>query len=361
MQKYPLYLWLLSKKVVSLDRKNANGITFGISCKDILNSTDMKINRLNPFKNLDFAHLAVLFGGSFLMMSCAMQIGEYTETDGVYYDPVKDVLPETVRYNTDIDEVYDYHGSVRTSIAEGAQHKSWQKNSGYWDDRPGISSDWGTYAGTETNVYNHGWGGYGWYSPYRWGWAPMSWYGSYYGGMGFGWGMSFGWNSYFSPYYSFYHSPYHWGYSPYGYGGMWGYSPWYYSGYYGMGYPRYYSNPIPYRRSGDVGSFNRNGYAENRFAPSSRFNTPSSGNTYRSGGFRNESYPQNGAYRSGGFREAYPSTRSNSWGNQGNMRSGGFNNSPSSGSFRSGGFSGGSSGGFSGGSSGGGSRSGGFR
>ena len=29
-----------------------------------------------------------------LLVSCGAQMGSYTETDGVYYDPKKDVIPE---------------------------------------------------------------------------------------------------------------------------------------------------------------------------------------------------------------------------------------------------------------------------
>ena len=50
--------------------------------------------------------------GGLLLMSCGAQMGGYSETDGVYYDPNKDTLPEGVIINgggNRVGEYYDYY------------------------------------------------------------------------------------------------------------------------------------------------------------------------------------------------------------------------------------------------------------
>ena len=49
-------------------------------------------NLLEIFKSKGI--LAV--SGGLLLVSCGAQMGGYTETDGVYYDPNKDVIPEGI-------------------------------------------------------------------------------------------------------------------------------------------------------------------------------------------------------------------------------------------------------------------------
>ena len=50
--------------------------------------------------------------GGLLLMSCGSQMG-YTETDGVYYDPSRDTLPEGTVMNSGnrVGEYYDYQAT----------------------------------------------------------------------------------------------------------------------------------------------------------------------------------------------------------------------------------------------------------
>ena len=50
----------------------------------------------------------LLVAGSFLLISCGTQMGGYSETDGVYYDPNKDTLPEGVILNDSGNQVDEY-------------------------------------------------------------------------------------------------------------------------------------------------------------------------------------------------------------------------------------------------------------
>ncbi|WP_241775105.1 hypothetical protein [Chryseobacterium sp. ERMR1:04] len=152
--------------------------------------------------------------GGLLLMSCGAQMGGYTETDGVYYDPNKDTLPEGVIINNDngnrVGEYYDYYQD--SNIVQNAQLNSQEQNNKYdsWSDNNWSSnatdSDWGNFAGSQTNYYDNSWNMYGGYNPY-WGWNR-----GWGLGMSFGWGSSFGW----------------------GWGGSWGYNPW------GFGYGGFY-------------------------------------------------------------------------------------------------------------------------
>jgi len=331
-----------------------------------------------------------------LLMSCGAQVGGYSETDGVYYDPNKDTLPEGVIINGDqgnrVGEYYDYY--PESNIVENSQINSSEYDHRYdsWSNTNNgnaTDSDWGNFAGNETNIYDNSWGwGMGFGSP--WGWYGG--YSPYWGsgwGMSFGWGSSWGWGGY-SPYWGMgWNSPY-WGYNPYwGYGG--GYGGWYGgAGYWGGNYYR----PV-YRRSGaNGGGFTNNTIGINKYnGNGSGFRNGNNGSGMRNGagqgGFRNN----NGGFRqgttSGGFRQGtmnggfrnqsgnrpnyqqtrpnYNNTRPNynqqqsqprSYDN-GGFRSGGFNSGSSGGGgFRSGGSSGGG-GGMRSGGGGGGFRSGG--
>ena len=306
---------------------------------------------------------------SMLLVSCGVQTSYYTEMDGIYYDPEKDVIEEYAYQQPNHNQVgsdYDYNGAEESAYEKTKKHGRY--GSGRYiqrNDDFAVSSDWGTYTGTETNYSSWGnWGGF--YSPFGWnrfglglgfgyGW------GSYFS-MNYGWGSpwyGYGWGSPFSYYRSFY-NPF-WG----GFGGY--YHP-YYGGY---GYPYYggygYSvTPRNYRRSGVDASPFRSG---NSVSP-----VP---NTANRGGFRNSAgrgtYQQNNGFGSssqnGGFRNAPTQRRyesnssSRSYDNSNSAwrnNSGGFNNS-SSGGFRNSSSSGGFGGGATRSGSSGGFRSGGFR
>ncbi|WP_307453702.1 hypothetical protein [Chryseobacterium camelliae] len=133
--------------------------------------------------------------GALLLVSCGAQMGGYSETDGVYYDPNKDTLPEGVIINSEgnrVGEYYDYYeddsnviqNAEMNSKAQDQKYNAWSGNS--WNGTA-TDSDWGSFAGTEMNYYDNSWGGWG----YPWGW-----YGGYspYWGMnrGWGWGMGLG-------------------------------------------------------------------------------------------------------------------------------------------------------------------------
>lgn len=296
-----------------------------------------------------------------LLVSCGSQMGGYTETDGVYYDPNKDVIPEGIVMPepNQVNEVYAYESDSASIIEQNQQNQAAQKNK--YQTWNGTESDWGTYAGTEQNIY---------YNNYNtWGWNPYGYYSPYYGwgngwniGIGFGWNNwgwnNWGWNPYWDPYFGYggygYYNPRYGYYSPY-YGGYYGYNPYYYGGYY---YPR--NN---YKRSGADAITRGNGFQNsNNRSFNNRMNTNNSNNSgFRTTPPRNTNPnmtqpPQNSnpsRFRSVPRQEPrqYEAPRQeprrNDWGGSSN----------SGGGFRSGGSS--SSSGSS--SSGGGFRSGGFR
>lgn len=304
--------------------------------------------------------------GGLLTISCSTQIGAYTETDGVYYDPNKDTFPEIVEgyaQTNQIDEHYSY--GEESAYEKSRKHGRYGSSRYTYRQDEELGSDWGNYIGTET--YYNNWGGY--YSPYSWG--------------NFGWGLGFGygWNSYFqlsygwnSPWYGYgwgsYYTPY-WNrfnnfYNSYHIGGY--YDPFYYGSYYRT-MPRY-----NYHRSGtDNIPITRN------IMPSTSNNKSGfrNGNVRYSNTQSNERYSNhNQRYNSkGGFRNApqvqmnrsYQTQPSRSYNTERhNNNSGWRNNNSNSGGFRSSGFSSGSSnGGFGNGTtrsgSSGGFRSGGFR
>ncbi|MCQ9638658.1 prolyl-tRNA synthetase [Chryseobacterium sp. WG14] len=321
--------------------------------------------------------------GGLLLMSCGAQMGGYSETDGVYYDPNKDTLPEGVIINGSgnrVGEYYDYYQD--SNVIQNAQENSrdqqnkyneWSGTNPEWNTNA-TDSDWGMYAGSQTNYYDNSWGygspwgWYGGYSPY-WGWNR-----------GWGWGGSIGWGS---PYWGGYYDPFWGGYygNPY-----WGYG----GGYWGGGY---YNRP--YRRSGADGrGFVGNpGITNNVYRPSTGGFRNGSSNGFRdsntnggfrqgnTGGFRgsntNGGFRQgntggfrgsntNGGFRqgnSGGFRNSSPQPRPE-YNQPRYNNSGGFRSNDSGGFRSSGGFNSGG-GGFRGGSGGGGGMrsggSGGFR
>ena len=62
------------------------------------------VNTLNSIKK----QALFLAAGSFILVSCGTQMGGYSETDGVYYDPNKDTLPEGVIFNDNQNTVGEY-------------------------------------------------------------------------------------------------------------------------------------------------------------------------------------------------------------------------------------------------------------
>ena len=108
-----------------------------------------------------------------------------------------------------VDEVYAYESDSASIIEQNQQNQAAQKNK--YQTWNGTESDWGTYAGTEQNIY---------YNNYNtWGWNPYGYYSPYYGwgngwniGIGFSWNNwgwnNWGWNPYWDPYF---------GYGGYGY------------------------------------------------------------------------------------------------------------------------------------------------
>ena len=303
--------------------------------------------------------------GGFLLTSCVIQTGGYSETDGVYYDPNRDTLPvgAVMDSGNRVGDYYDYQANDNQNKYLNSDNRN-QK----WQDAQ--NSDWGTFSGTET------------YYTDNWGYYPYGYYSGF--GMSFGWGSPWSFGGYYSPW-GFGYNPWYGYYSPwYGYYGPWYgyYNPWYghynpYYGYYNPYYGNYgygygynsYNGGFGYKRSGADGRLT----TPTRNSSSSGFrniNNNDSGfrNSSSNSGFRNTSpnanpnnqsqprfrnYPQQSAptqnntpryqqptrsYDNGGFRS----------GSDGGFRSGSSSSSSSSGGFRSGG----SGGGFNSGSSG---------
>ena len=327
----------------------------------------------------------ILISSSFLLTSCVIYTGGYSETDGVYYDPNKDSLPAgsySGNYGNQVDDYYNYQDTYPSLYDNNQQNIQEQQN------RYSLSSDsdWGTFTGSETNYTsfnNWGWGGgFGWggwgYPNYGWGWNG--------GFNSFGWGMGFGWG-----WGSSFYSPWGWGgfYDPfwgYGYGGWGGYYGGFYGyPYYGNGYyrPVYHrsgangsrlSGMIPQGRNNGLRGINSTGglRTPQRIAGINNGSIRNNNNIRipnNAGGGRNPNIINNGGVRqypnNGGIRNSYPNnggTRNPSnYPNNSNIRTqqnnGGFRNDSYNAPTRSGGNSGGfnSGGGMrSGGSSGGG-------
>lgn len=275
----------------------------------------------------------MLVSGSLILSSCVIYTGGYSETDGVYYDPNSDSLPQgySGNYGNQVDDYYDYDNSII--------HQS-MKNKNLSSDRYGSynSTDWGSYAGTET--YYSGFNNYGWGSNY-YGWGnsyfPSRW--------GMGWNMSFNWG-WGMPYYNNFYDPY-WGYGggyyPYGYG-------------YGFGYNYYpsYGNAYYIPR----GTRNTNGNRlQGMLRENSLRNNNSYGNSTYSNGGRNQGMINNnggrntdnmGSYRNP-QRNSFPNQNDSNIRNNGNIRnnSGMRNSTPmpqqNNGNFRTRNFDSGSS------------------
>ena len=66
-----------------------------------------------------------------LLVSCGAQMGSYTETDGVYYDPKKDVIPEGYLGKISEGTDYDYYSNEDSStniIEQNQQNQLAQQN-----------------------------------------------------------------------------------------------------------------------------------------------------------------------------------------------------------------------------------------
>ncbi len=209
--------------------------------------------------------------GGLILASCGATMGGYSETDGVYYDPNKDTIPQGVVMNNgnQIGDYYDYQYNDEQNKYLNSDNRNQN-----WQDAQ--NSDWGSFTGTET-YYNDSWSyPYGYNSGFGFG---MSFgFGSQWGYNGFynPWGFGYSpFSGYYNPYYSYY-NPYY-GYNPYGY-----YNPYYghYSPYgNGYGYGGYNSYNAPRfetKRSGSDGSGFRSGSSAVR------------PNTNQSSGFRSD-------------------------------------------------------------------------
>ncbi len=342
----------------------ANIIEFKSSC--IIMKKIIHKNLLNQLKSKGVLAVA----SSMLLVSCGTQMGGYSETDGVYYDPNKDTLPQGAIVGNEGNRVGEYYNyQDQSDIIKNAESNYYEQENKYndWNDINYTDSDWGSYTGNTLNYYDNSWG---WGSP--WGWYGYGYRSPYWGWRG-GWnlGFSWGWGNTWGSWYGY--NPY-WGYyDPFWGGGYWG-------GYYGGYYPYYgygYYNPLPYKRSGVVSQRNYQSANGNKYSGSSAFRNNANADFRRNAssgfrsnsGFRNDNSGvrnnPNGGFRNPGMNPNAPRQNPNA------PRQGGFRNNnnystprqqPSYSPPRNdGGFrSGGSSGGFrSGGSSGGGMRSGG--
>jgi len=324
----------------------------------------------------------ILISSSFLLTSCVIYTGGYSETDGVYYDPNKDSLPAgsyAGSYGNQVDDYYNYQDTY-PSIYDNNQQNLQDQQNRY---NIGSSSDWGIYTGSETNYTNFnnwGWGGMGFgyggfggwgYPNYGWGWNG--------GFNSFGWGMGFGWgHSFYSPWGwgGGFHDPF-WSYGYGGWGGYYGgYNSWYNGGYYRPAYIRSGSNGrlggmisdnrtngfrginsvrTPQRIAGngmrnEVGNIRNNNGVRNPNMGSIRTQNPNGNirqfpnnsgvrNSYPNNNGSVRNYPNNGGIRTqnnGGFRNDSYNAPTRSGGNFGGFNSGG--------GMRSGGSSGGGGG-----------------
>ncbi len=97
------------------------------------------------------SRVVLAVSGGLILASCGVYTGGYSETDGVYYDPNTDTLPEGMvmeQGGNKVGEYYDYQDS--TSVLQKSQNNQMAKKNRYknenWSNE-GESSDWGTYAG----------------------------------------------------------------------------------------------------------------------------------------------------------------------------------------------------------------------
>lgn len=200
----------------------------------------------------------IAIAGCLVLSSCgAAYMGGYSETDGVYYDPSRDTLPQGMMTHAgnQIGDYYDYQHTDEQNPYLNAENRNQN-----WRDAQ--SSDWGNYTGTDT-YYSDSWGSpYGFYSGFGFGMSYGFGFGGYYNPWSIGYSPFYGYyNPYFGSYYGY--SPYgYYGYSPYGY-----YSPYSY-GYYapygnGYGFNSYNAPGFINKRSGSAGGFRANGTNSN--------------------------------------------------------------------------------------------------
>ncbi|MDD3458724.1 MAG: hypothetical protein PHO74_04555 [Weeksellaceae bacterium] len=243
------------------------------------------------------------------------------ETDGVYYSPDRDGRVDYA--NTSAGNDYDIKvgGAYFDANGNGAEDFYYDdpqaqqsqpsngnqqtvniyNNGGSFSTSP--STDWGRYDGLDITINNYG---YGWYSPWRfgyssyWGWG-YPYYGSYWGAWGYPYyGSYWGWG------YPYHGSYWGWGYPYYGYG-------YGYGGYYGSYFHRgtavapgirpgsglSYGNGSPYRMSGTAIRDGRN-IGETRTGNVRGGNTQSNVRAVRSTNTRTD--VQTGAVRTGNVR-----------------------------------------------------------
>ncbi|PTT70836.1 prolyl-tRNA synthetase, partial [Chryseobacterium sp. HMWF001] len=91
-------------------------------------------------------------------------MGGYSETDGVYYDPNKDTLPEGViisdrgnRVGEDYNYYQDDSNVIQNAEANAKEGRYSDWNNYNWNTTA-TDSDWGSYAGSQTNYYDNSWG-----------------------------------------------------------------------------------------------------------------------------------------------------------------------------------------------------------
>jgi hypothetical protein len=96
--------------------------------------------------------------GGLLLVSCGAQMGGYSETDGVYYDPNKDTLPEGVIINDSgnrVGEYYDYYQDD-SNVIQNAEANSKEGRYSDWNNynwnTTATDSDWGSYAGSRPTI-----------------------------------------------------------------------------------------------------------------------------------------------------------------------------------------------------------------
>lgn len=349
---------------------SGNWYAFGIKYAKInkLNTSIMKNSTYKSrWMKLRSKGILVL-SGALLLVSCGAQMGIYTETDGIYYDPKKDIIPERsyAYYESTAGDTWGEEAQEPGIIEQNRQNELQNRNR--YNSWSGVSqSDWGTFAGTESsfNSWNNwGWGGFGW------GWNdPWMWGGRWGMGLGFGWGwndpwmwgnrwgmgLGWGWNSW----------NWGWGWNAgWGFGGPW-FNPYWD---FGWGNPWFFGRPVNYKRSGpDMINRGNSGFSNNSNfnrgfnGVNPQDNRPYNVNSANSNGFRRSGFgapssvspnPALNSSSNSGFRRSNYTPSSN----YSTPRNESFRNNAPSG-FGSG--SSGSSGGFRGGSSG--SSGGGFR
>lgn len=247
---------------------------------------------------------------SMLLTSCVSYVGGYYgETDGAYYDPTQDRIPQYQERNGNQVGDYYYYGyeedqnsvdefGYDESIIENGKFNKSQQNARYqnWGDQS-IGSDFGVYTGTDTYYSSYGmnYGGYPFYSSFYSPYYSYGWPG-FYGSWGYpSWGFGYGWGY---PYYGmggFWNSYYGFNY------GLWGYP-------YGYGYyPVYYDSPRYQQRSKDILRNNNNGF-RGQISQANRMNRMENSGVNRNGrrgnnGFSNrESYNRSNARMNGGNR-----------------------------------------------------------